>query len=84
VLTSRGASSLVVDHLCDQARGQNTTVACFYFDFAAQKEQTSTSMLGTLLRQVVDGLEEVPEEIAQPTNTRKGPLVNEDRNFPKL
>jgi len=65
MLTSRDASSLVVDHLCDQARGQNTTVACFYFDFAAQKGQTSTSMLGALLRQVVDGLEEVPEEIAQ-------------------
>ena len=35
VLTSWGVSSLVVDRLCDQARGQSTAVACFYFDFAA-------------------------------------------------
>ena len=38
VLTNRDVSSLVVDNLCDQARGKNTTVTCFYFDFAARKE----------------------------------------------
>jgi len=40
-------------------------VACFYFDFAAEKEQSSSSMLGAVLKQVVSGLEEIPEEIAQ-------------------
>ena len=65
VLTSRDFSSLVIDSLCDQAREQNAAVACFYFDFAAQKEQSSTSMLGALLKQAVDGLGEVPEEIAR-------------------
>jgi len=40
-------------------------IACFYFDFAAQKEQSSASMLGALLKQVVSGLEEIPEEIEQ-------------------
>jgi len=30
-------SSLVVDRLCDHARGQNTAVTGFYFDFAARK-----------------------------------------------
>jgi len=50
VLTSCGVSSLVVDRLCDQARGQSTAVACFYFDFAARKEQSATSMLGSLLK----------------------------------
>ena len=63
VLTSRVGSSLVIDRLCDQAQGQNVGVACFYFDFAAQKEQPSTSMLGALLKQVVSGLGEVPGEI---------------------
>ena len=53
VLTSRDVSSLVVDRLCDQARGQSTAVACFYFDFAARKEQSATTMLGSLLKQVV-------------------------------
>ena len=65
VLTSRDVSSLVIDNLCDQARGQDVAVACFYFDFAAQKEQSSTSVLGALLKQVVSGLEEIPSEIVQ-------------------
>jgi len=65
VLTSHGISSLVIDWLCHQARGRKAAVACFYFDFAAQKEQSPASMLGALLKQVVSGLEEIPEEIAQ-------------------
>ena len=60
-----GVSSLVIDSLCDRARQQNAAVACFYFDFAAQIEQSSESVLGALLKQVVRGLEEVPGEIAR-------------------
>ena len=63
VLTSHDTSSLIVDRLCDRARGQNTAVACFYFDFAARKEQSVTNMLGSLLKQVVGGMPKVPEEI---------------------
>jgi len=63
VLTSRDVSSLVIDSLCDQASGKNVAVACFYFDFAAQKEQSPTNVLGALLKQVVAGLREVPIEI---------------------
>jgi len=48
-----------------QARGQNTAVTCFYFDFAARKEHSATSMLGSLLKKIVRGLEKVPEEISQ-------------------
>ena len=65
MLTSCDVSSLVIDWLCDQASGQKVAVACFYFDFATQKEQSSSSMLGALLKQVVSGLEEIPQEIAQ-------------------
>ena len=71
MLTSRDVSSLVIDKLCDQARGRNVAVACFYFDFAAQREQLSTSMLGALLKQVVNGLEEVPGEIAKAYEEQK-------------
>jgi len=71
VLTSCDVSSLVIDSLCDQAGGQNVTVACFYFDFAAQKDQSSTSMLGALLRQLVAGLGEVPGEIVQAYEEQK-------------
>ena len=64
-LTGYDISSLVVDRLCDQSRGQNTAVTCFYLDFAARKEQSVASILGSLLRQVVGGMERVPEEITR-------------------
>ena len=54
-----------MDRLCDQARGQNTAVTCFYFDFAARKEQSVTNMLGSLLKQLVGGMANVPEEISR-------------------
>jgi len=74
VLTSRGVSSLVIDELCDRAGKQNATVACFYFDFAAQKEQSPTSMLGALLKQLVCGLEETPEEVLQAYQGQKNAI----------
>ena len=39
---------------------ENATVACFYFDFATQEEQSLAEILGSLLKQVVGGLNEVP------------------------
>ena len=83
MLTGRDVSSLVIDNLCNQARERNVSVACFYFDFAAQKEQSPTSVLGALLKQVVTGLEEVPEEIVRDYETQKtvlggrGPLLSD-------
>ena len=62
-LISINTSSLVVDRLCDKAKGQNIAVACFYVDFAAREEQSPTNMLGSLLKQIVAGLERIPEEI---------------------
>jgi len=50
VLTICEVSSLVIDNLCDGAGGRNAAVACFYFDFAAQKEQSSTNVLGAMLK----------------------------------
>ena len=64
-LTGFHCSSLVVDTLCDRARGQDIAVTCFYFDFAAGKEQTPGNMLGAMLKQVVGGLDKIPEEIMQ-------------------
>ena len=46
-------------------------VTCFYFDFAAQKEQTATSMLGSILKQVVSGTERVPEDIWRALQAQK-------------
>ena len=71
MLTSCDASSLVIDWLGDQAEGQGATVAGFYFDYAAQKEQSPASMLGAMLKQVVSGLGEVPEEISRAYEVQK-------------
>ena len=57
---------MVIDALGDETGEvgeQDITVACFYFDFAAQKEQSAGGMLSALLKQVVSGLEPIPEEI---------------------
>ena len=57
--------------MCDQAGKRNTSVTCFYFDFAARKEQSAISMLGSLLKQIVGGLEKIPEEISQAFQEQK-------------
>jgi len=49
----KNTSSLVIDSLCDQARNEDITVACLYCDFLAQQEQTITSMVGAILKQLV-------------------------------
>jgi len=58
-------SSLVIDKLCDEAAEEDTAVACFYFDFATRNEQTPANFLGSLLRQLVSGMEEIPEVVVQ-------------------
>ena len=44
----------MIDGLCDQARKEDITVACLYCDFLAQPEQTTSSMMGVILKQLVD------------------------------
>ena len=73
-LTNRDVSSLVIDTLCDEAGEHNATVACFYFDFAAQKDQSPANTMGALLKQVVGGLEEIPEEISRAYRKQKKAL----------
>jgi len=63
VLTGSHYSSLVVDRLRDQAREPNTAVTCFYFDFTV--ETSATDILGSLLKQMISGMEIVPEEISR-------------------
>jgi len=71
VLTWCDYSSLVVDKLSDRTKGQNAAVLCFYFDFAARKEQTATSMLGSLLKQVISGMGRVTEDISRALQEQK-------------
>ena len=84
VLTSRDVSSLVVDRLCDQARGQNVAVTCFYFDFADRKEQSATRTLGSLLRQVVGGLERIPEEISRAYREERNAIGGRGPRLPDI
>ena len=65
LLTSCDNSSLVIDKLCDEAAEEDTAVTCFYFDFAVRNEQSPINMLGSLLRQLVSGLEEIPEVVVR-------------------
>ena len=71
LLRNCDASSLVIDRLCDWAKGRNATVACFYFDFAAQKEQSPTTVLSSLLKQLVSGLERIPAKIVEAFQDQK-------------
>ena len=64
-------SSLVVDALRKQAAGEKAAVACFYFDFTAQEEQSTTAILGSVLKQIVDGLDEVPKRIVKAFRDRE-------------
>jgi len=58
-------SSLVIDTLCDSIDGNNVAVACVYCDFHAHEEQSAVSVLASLLKQVVAGVEPIPEEVKE-------------------
>jgi len=73
-----------VDRLCDQAMGQNTAVTCFYFDFAARKEQSVTSMLGSLVKQVVGGMERIPEEISRAFREQRLAIGGREPRLPDI
>jgi len=71
LLTGCEPSSLVIDKLCDEAIERDTAVTCFYFDYAARKEQSPTNMLGSLLRQLASRFEQIPDVIAQEFRNQK-------------
>jgi len=71
LLTGCDLSSLVVDKLCDEAIGRDIAVTCFYFDYAARKEQLPIHMLGSLLRQLANRCERIPDVIVQEFQNQK-------------
>ena len=73
LLTDWDDSSLVIDRLCDEAgeEDEDTAVACFYFDFASRNEQSPVNMLGSLLRQLVSGLDGIPEAVIRSFRKQK-------------
>jgi len=65
LLTDCGGSSVVVDYLCGQAIKRDMAVACFYYDFASREAQSPTNLLGSLLKQLLSGLDSIPAEIRE-------------------
>jgi len=53
LLTAR-ISSLVIDSLCDRAQDDDIAVAGLYCDFLSQQDQTTTNIMGALLKQLVN------------------------------
>jgi len=84
ILTSHNVSSLVVDRLGDQARGQNTAVMCFYLDFSARKERSVVSILGSLLRQAFGGMEKVLEKISRALQDQKMVIWGREPRLPDI
>ena len=64
----------MVDRLCDLTSRQNTAVSCFYLDFAARKEQSATNVLGSMLKQMVGGMERIPDEISRVFQQQKATI----------
>ena len=64
-------SSLVIDTLCKQAVEGNAAVAIFYFDFADPEEQPPAAILSSVLKQIVGGMDEVPERIVKAFRNRE-------------
>ena len=54
----------MIDSLCDQAKKEDIAVACLYYDFLAQQEQTITNMLGAILKQLV-GRGDIPDDVRE-------------------
>jgi len=49
-LTVGNISSLVIDSLCDRAQEENIAVIGLYCDFLSQQDQTTTNIIGALLK----------------------------------
>jgi len=54
----------MIDSLCNQAREKDLAIAWLYYDYLSHQEQSSTAMLGSILKQLVS-IGEVPEDVRQ-------------------
>jgi len=83
LLIDRGCISVIVD-LCDQAIDQVMGVACFYYDFTSREAQSPTNMLGSLLRQLLSGLDAIPLEIRQRYRGQKKVIGGRGLHLPDI
>ena len=85
-LTSYNFSSLVIDTLCNEAgeTGKDIAVGCFYFNSAAQTEQSATSVLGALLKQVAGSFEQIAGEITDAFQRHKKLIGGRELQLPEI
>ena len=74
----------MIDRLCKRAVGENAAVACFYFNFANQAQQSPTAVLGSVLKQIVSGLDRVPERIAKAFRDRGKVIGGQSLALPEI
>ena len=73
-------SSMVIDRLSGGVGGDNALVIYLYCNFQTQKSQLTAHMLGSLLKQAVGGLDDIPKKIdrkAKETFSGRGLSVSE-------
>ena len=64
LLTAWNTSSLVIDSLCDREGREDILIAGLYCDYLNQQEQTTTNVMGAILKQLV-GRADIPEYVRE-------------------
>ena len=73
----------MIDSLCDEAGGKDIAVVGLYCDFLAQQEQSATSMLGAILKQLVSR-GRIPEHIREAFQKAKKEFGGRGLRLPDL
>ena len=73
----------MIDSLCDQAAGKNIAVVGLYCDFLAQQEQSTTSILGAILKQLVSR-GGIPEDIREAFQKAKNEFGRRGLRLPDM
>jgi len=73
----------VIDDLCDQPHEQEIAIAMFYCDFRDQEEQTTTNIVGAILKQLLVR-REVLEHVRQVFQKAKGEVGGRGLRLPDM
>jgi len=70
--------------MCDAFDKDNVAVACIYCDFHEHKEQSAATVLAALLKQLVAGVEPIPEEIKEAFDRAKRKVDGRALRLPEI
>jgi len=73
----------VIDHLCDPARERYLALAELYYDSLSQHEQSTTNMLGAILKQLANR-GEIPEHVGRTFRTAREGFGGRSLRLPDL